>query len=110
MRKNGVAPPVLAPIGGGAAGGGGAANMRCFNQNHMRNAFFTGFPKKYEEDIKIMQESLQDPMLDFEGRTFLDWSRHNGFKVTEAWHPLDDAHCAAADLWRDRYVEAINTL
>jgi len=60
--------------------------------------------------IKIMQESVQGPMLDFEGRTFLDWSRHNGFKITEAWHPLDDAHRAAADLWRDRYVKAINTL
>ena len=54
--------------------------------------------------IKTMQQLVKEPMLDFEGKTFLDWSYHNGFTVTDpGLHPLEAAHSAAAKLWKDRY-------
>jgi len=37
-------------------------------------------------------------MLDFQGTNFLDWSRNHGFPIGQWLHPLEDAHCAAAQL------------
>lgn len=58
--------------------------------------------------IKTLQEMVKNPMLDFEGRTFLDWSYHNEFAVTElGLHPLEAAHRAAADLWKNQYAQLL---
>jgi hypothetical protein len=43
-------------------------------------------------------QNLSEPcMTQFEGQSFLDWSRKNGFKESSKWHPLDQAHAAAGD-------------
>lgn len=58
--------------------------------------------------IQTLQNLTQAPLQDFEGKTFLDWSRHHGFTVTEpGWHPLEEAHAAACELWVDRYAQAL---
>jgi len=44
-----------------------------------------------------LQEYIKPQMTTFENKTFLDWSRDNGYPETAAWHPLDEAHRAAAD-------------
>jgi hypothetical protein len=60
--------------------------------------------------IKTMQNLVQAPMKNFEGKTFLDWSYHNGFAVTDpGLHPLEDAHRAAATLWKDQYSQVLNS-
>lgn len=63
----------------------------------------------YIQELQVMSKS---PMKDFEGRTFLDWSRHHGYPITDppGDHPLDQAHMAAADLWQARYQQEIKNL
>lgn len=58
--------------------------------------------------IKTLQNLTKDSLENFEGRSFLDWSRENGFPVTEpGWHPLEPAHEAACNLWINRYQQAL---
>jgi hypothetical protein len=58
--------------------------------------------------IQTLQDLTRGSMLDFEGKNFLDWSKENKFKVTDpGWHPLEDAHVAAKNLWVDRYAQAL---
>jgi hypothetical protein len=49
--------------------------------------------------LEVLQQKLQRILADFDGDNFLDWSRKNNFAISEAWHPLEDAHRAAADYW-----------
>lgn len=57
--------------------------------------------------IAAVQQYVIPRLRTFQGMNFLDWSRANGFKVTDpGWHPLEEAHRAAADLWKDTYAQA----
>jgi hypothetical protein len=47
--------------------------------------------------VQLLQDQVRPHMIDFEGYTFLDWSRHHGFAESATWHPLESAHRAAAD-------------
>ena len=38
-----------------------------------------------------------------EAQTFLAWSRSNNFAISNNWHPLEEAHAAAAQLWLPEY-------
>jgi hypothetical protein len=55
-------------------------------------------------------QALVKPLLEtFEEQNFVDWSRKNGFTVTDSGnHPLEQAHIAACNLWQDRYARALN--
>jgi hypothetical protein len=46
--------------------------------------------------VKRLQQQLQPHMTTFAGENFLDWSRHNKYPVSDLWHPLEQAHEAAA--------------
>jgi phospholipase/lecithinase/hemolysin len=43
-----------------------------------------------------LQQQIVPHMTTFEGQNFLDWSRSHNYPVTELWHPLEQAHQAAA--------------
>lgn len=43
-----------------------------------------------------LQDLVKPYMIDFEGQTFLEWSRAQGFAESDNWHPLEQAHKAAA--------------
>ena len=45
-----------------------------------------------------LQDVIRPYIHDFEGKNFLDWSRHRGFDITAAGHPSHEAHAAAAKL------------
>lgn len=45
-----------------------------------------------------LQDAIRPYIHDFEGKNFIDWSRHRGFPITAAGHPLEEAHAAAAEL------------
>ena len=47
--------------------------------------------------ITNLQKYIRPYITDFQGKNFLDWSRDQGFKLSDNWHPLDSAHSAAAD-------------
>lgn len=60
--------------------------------------------------IQTLQHLAWPELQDFDGKTFLDWSRDRGYPVTPppGDHPLEQAHQAAAVFWRDRYQQLIN--
>jgi hypothetical protein len=44
-----------------------------------------------------LQTCIKPQMTTFEGQSFLDWSRGQGYPVSDMWHPLEQAHRAAGD-------------
>jgi hypothetical protein len=48
--------------------------------------------------VTWLQNKLRPYLHDFEGMNFLSWTRHHKFPISNTWHPLDEAHFAAADL------------
>jgi len=47
--------------------------------------------------VKDLQEYIKPHMTQFEGQSFLEWSRINGYPETASWHPLEEAHSAACE-------------
>jgi hypothetical protein len=47
--------------------------------------------------ILELQKLTWTCMTQFDGRTFLEWSRANEFLESETWHPLEAAHRAACE-------------
>lgn len=45
-----------------------------------------------------LQQQIKPYLTDFEGRNFIDYSRHHGFEISPTLHPLETAHAAAADV------------
>jgi len=64
------------------------------------------------EFIETLQNLTSPSLLTFDGQTFLEWSRSQGYKITPAPgdHPLDEAHLSAASLWHDHYRHIIKTI
>jgi hypothetical protein len=48
--------------------------------------------------VLYLQEYVKPYMTQFDGQTFLNWSRSKGYAESAGWHPLEQAHSAAADL------------
>jgi hypothetical protein len=60
--------------------------------------FDTVQPEWHQPDaIEYLQRCVRPHMQDFNGFNFLDWSRDQGFAISPSWHPLEQAHAAAAD-------------
>lgn len=55
-----------------------------------------------------LQDYVRPYFSDFEGMTFLDWSREKGFVISDMLHPLEEAHQAAADLVSATLEDRIN--
>jgi hypothetical protein len=47
--------------------------------------------------LRALQTLIKPYMHWFDGLDFLSWSRHNKFAISDSWHPLEQAHRAAAD-------------
>lgn len=68
-----------------------------------------GFLMTYEDDLLFdqrwntslavmhLQHYVKPFMTTFQGQTFLNWSRSNGFPESQSWHPLEQAHQNAAE-------------
>lgn len=48
-----------------------------------------------------LQSYIKPYMTTFDGLNFLDWSRQQGFDISELQHPLEAAHAAAAQYFAD---------
>ena len=42
-------------------------------------------------------EEVYSQMAKFDNMDFLSWSRKNKYPISDSWHPLEEAHLAAAD-------------
>jgi len=47
--------------------------------------------------VSVIQNKIKNFLVDFDEKNFLDWSRDQGFAISENWHPLEQSHQAAAD-------------
>jgi hypothetical protein len=50
-----------------------------------------------------LQNFVRPYMTDFQGQTFLEWSRTNHFPESAAWHPLEQAHQAGFELIKSQF-------
>ena len=48
--------------------------------------------------VDLLQNSIRPNVTWFENQTFLNWARSHNYEISPAWHPLEQAHRAAADL------------
>jgi hypothetical protein len=48
--------------------------------------------------VTLLQDRISPHLSWFDGKSFLDWSRSHGYPESAAWHPLEQAHQAAAEL------------
>jgi hypothetical protein len=54
--------------------------------------------------VKELQKLVFPRLELFEGKNFVDWSHAHGYPVTiEGNHPLEQAHLAAANYWKETY-------
>jgi len=59
--------------------------------------------------ISELQKFILPHINSFDNLNFLDWSKKNKFKVTDpGWHPLEDAHLAAAKYWLPTYKKLLD--
>jgi len=47
--------------------------------------------------LKALQQLIKPHIHWFDELDFLSWSRKNSYPISDAWHPLEQAHQAAAD-------------
>jgi hypothetical protein len=66
-------------------------------------------PKTDPEYVQILQKITRTELQDFQGQTFLEWSRFHGYEVTPlpGDHPLEQAHTEAANLWQSKYHQLL---
>jgi hypothetical protein len=58
--------------------------------------------------IKELQNLVQPTLQLFDDKNFVDWSHSFGYPVTvEGNHPLEDAHLAAKNYWKEIYKTAL---
>lgn len=55
--------------------------------------------------VQWLQQQNEPYVADFQGHSFVEWSKFNGFEISDTQHPLEAAHEAASDLiitnWSD---------
>ena len=49
--------------------------------------------------IMDLQNYVRPYLHNHDGMNFVDWSRSQGFAISDTLHPLEAAHAAAADYW-----------
>lgn len=58
--------------------------------------------------IERCQKYISPHIQSFDGYSFLDWSRQHNFAESTNWHPLEDAHRAAADYAMRTFIPALS--
>lgn len=58
--------------------------------------------------VKRIQNYISPHIKSFDGYSFLDWSRQHNYPESELWHPLDQAHKAAADYALKNFIPALS--
>jgi|APSaa5957512535_1039671.scaffolds.fasta_scaffold179978_2 hypothetical protein len=53
--------------------------------------------------VKHLQNELVDQITWFNDQGFFEWSKTNNFKISNEWHPLEEAHQAAFEYIRDNH-------
>jgi len=64
----------------------------------MDNTLFDTIDPNWQDPyaLRILQRSMKPHITWFDDMDFLSWSRKNNYPISEAWHPLEEAHIAAS--------------
>jgi len=81
----------------------GILNIQTYMDDHLFNTEYHA-----PDYVQQLQDLVRPDMSSFEGKNFVDWSRDQGFSVTDTLHPLENAHMAACELWQNAYADALN--
>jgi len=57
--------------------------------------------------VRVLQDQIIPHLKSFDGETFLEWSRRNNYAESNSWHPLEQAHTAAANWWLPTFKELL---
>lgn len=68
--------------------------MTCMDYNILATVDPNWHDPKY---LSAIQKRIKTYLVSFDGKNFLDWSREKAFPISNKWHPLEEAHAAAAD-------------
>jgi hypothetical protein len=70
------------------------------------------FDRRWHAPLSVcsLQDRVRPHLHNFDGKTFLDWSRDSGFEISATHHPLKPAHVAAADYMFDKVSAEFNKL
>lgn len=70
-----------------------------FLMTMMDNTLFDPIDPDWQDSyaLRSLQQMIKPYITWFDNTNFLDWSRKNNYSVSKSWHPLDDAHIAAAE-------------
>ena len=65
----------------------------------MDNTLFDPIDPAWQDPyaLRILQRSIKPYITWFDDMDFLSWSRENNYPISEAWHPLEEAHVAAGN-------------
>ena len=64
----------------------------------MDNTLFDPINPNWQDPyaLRILQRSIAPYITWFDNMDFLSWSRKNNYPISEAWHPLEQAHVVAS--------------
>ena len=70
-----------------------------FYMTLMDNVLFDPIDPDWQDPyaLRMLQQSIKPHINWFDGLDFLSWSRKNGYPISKNWHPLEEAHQAAAN-------------
>lgn len=54
--------------------------------------------------VAQLQDYVKPYLKNFEGKSFLEWSKEKGFEISPTLHPLEQAHSAAADYAANHFL------
>jgi len=77
-------------------------SLNCsYIMTYMDYNLFTAIDPNWQDPryLEVLQQKLQKILVNFNDQNFLDWSRHHNFLISDARHPLEEAHQAAANYW-----------
>lgn len=65
----------------------------------MDNTLFDPIDPQWQDPhaLRLLQRLIAPYITKFDNMDFLSWSRKNNYPIGESWHPLEEAHRAAAD-------------
>ena len=86
--------------------------MTCLDTNYIANSNTIRPPDSivfvnWTNAISNLQEQVVPHIVDFEGMSFLEWSKHNSFELGPNGHPLEEAHAEAAKYINTNVIEGM---
>lgn len=59
--------------------------------------------------VEMLQKKCKPYLFNYDGNNFLEWSKKQGFAISNNWHPLEQSHQKASEYWMPVYQSLLNT-